>query len=70
MDILDLFWTFHLNHLSPLWGYFWEILEKSYVKLAGGWLVLPPVGNPGSALITLNILMVLLDILLNILINS
>ena len=22
MDILDIFWTFHLNHLSPLWGYF------------------------------------------------
>ena len=21
MDILDI-WTFHLNHLSPLWGYF------------------------------------------------
>ena len=23
MDILDFFWTFYLNHLSPLWGYFW-----------------------------------------------
>ena len=23
MDILDIFWTFYLNHLSPLWGYFW-----------------------------------------------
>ena len=23
MDILDIFWTFHLNHLSPLWGYFY-----------------------------------------------
>ena len=22
MDILDFFWTFYLNHLSPLWGYF------------------------------------------------
>ena len=22
MDILDIFWTFYLNHLSPLWGYF------------------------------------------------
>ena len=22
MDILDIFWTFCLNHLSPLWGYF------------------------------------------------
>ena len=24
MDILDYFWTFYLNHLSPLWGYFLE----------------------------------------------
>ena len=24
MDILDFFWTFHLNHLSPLWGYFFS----------------------------------------------
>ena len=23
MDILDFFWTFYLNHLSPLQGYFW-----------------------------------------------
>ena len=23
MDILDFFWTFYLNHLSPLWGYFY-----------------------------------------------
>ena len=22
MDIMDFFWTFDLNHLSPLWGYF------------------------------------------------
>ena len=22
MDIFDIFWTFYLNHLSPLWGYF------------------------------------------------
>ena len=22
MDILDFFWTFYLNHLSPLQGYF------------------------------------------------
>ena len=31
MDILDFFWTFYLNHLSPLWGYFFEhinILES------------------------------------------
>ena len=25
MDILDFFWTFYLNHLSPLWGYFFLI---------------------------------------------
>ena len=24
MDILDIFWTFYLNHLSPLWGYFYS----------------------------------------------
>ena len=24
MDILDFFWTFYLNHLSPLWGYFFS----------------------------------------------
>ena len=24
MDILDIFWTFYLNHLSPLWGYFFS----------------------------------------------
>ena len=23
MDILDFFWTFYLNHLSPLQGYFY-----------------------------------------------
>ena len=28
MDILDIFWTFHLNHLSPLWGYF-HIIKKN-----------------------------------------
>ena len=22
MDIFDFLWTFYLNHLSPLWGYF------------------------------------------------
>ena len=22
MDILDIFWTFYLHHLNPLWGYF------------------------------------------------
>ena len=25
MDILDIFWTFDLNHLSPLWGYFFSV---------------------------------------------
>ena len=23
---MDIFWTFYLNHLSPLWGYFYEFL--------------------------------------------
>ena len=27
MDILDFFWTFYLNHLSPLWGYFFVQLH-------------------------------------------
>ena len=31
MDILDFFWTFYLNHLSPLWGYFY--LCTSYFVL-------------------------------------
>ena len=22
---MDIFWTFYLNHLSPLWGYFLNI---------------------------------------------
>ena len=26
LDILDIFWTFYLNHLSPLWGYFLQTL--------------------------------------------
>ena len=26
MDILDFFWTFYLNHLSPVWGYFYTNL--------------------------------------------
>ena len=25
MDILDIFGTFYLNHLSPLWGYFSDL---------------------------------------------
>ena len=27
MDILDFFWTFYLNHLSPLQGYFYFWIE-------------------------------------------
>ena len=30
MDILDFFWTFYLNHLSPLWGYFFASLHSAY----------------------------------------
>ena len=26
IDILDIFWTFYLIHLSPLWGYFFFVL--------------------------------------------
>ena len=31
MDILDIFWTFYLNHLSPLQGYFFP--TKSLKRL-------------------------------------
>ena len=24
MDIFDIFWTLYLNHLSPLWGYYFQ----------------------------------------------
>ena len=40
MDILDFFWTFYLNHLSPLWGYFlgdlkhYETKHESYISLS------------------------------------
>ena len=27
MDILDIFGHFYLNHLSPLWGYFYQIFQ-------------------------------------------
>ena len=37
MDILDIFWTFYLNHLSPLQGYFW-------IKLSFG------IGHPPPAI--------------------
>ena len=26
---MDIFWTFYLNHLSPLWGYFFEFGHDS-----------------------------------------
>ena len=26
---MDIFWTFYLNHLSPLWGYFYLKLNKT-----------------------------------------
>ena len=38
MDILDFFWTFYLNHLSPLWGLFFERVsfqKLHYVHMAG-----------------------------------
>ena len=40
MDILDFFWTFYLNHLSPLWGYFlkvrsWNDFEALKILLEG-----------------------------------
>ena len=25
---MDIFWTFYLNHLSPLWGYFFIAMVK------------------------------------------
>ena len=24
---MDIFWTFYLNHLSPLWGYFFKMYD-------------------------------------------
>ena len=32
MDILDFFWTFYLNHLSPVWGYFFYV-QLTNIKL-------------------------------------
>ena len=29
MDILDFFWTFYLNHLSPLWSYFFYLQKDA-----------------------------------------
>ena len=35
MDILDFFWTFYLNHLSPLLGYFLTVGIQVFVKWTG-----------------------------------
>ena len=34
MDILDFFWTFYLNHLSPLWGYFFPTTSLKSLRAA------------------------------------
>ena len=34
MDILDFFWTFYLNHLSPLWGYFFATVKSFDADIA------------------------------------
>ena len=36
MDILDFFGTFYLNHLSPLWGYFFLLLQEGGCMGEGG----------------------------------
>ena len=36
---MDIFWTFYLNHLSPLWGYFFEyptLCSDPFVGLLNG----------------------------------
>ena len=33
MDILDFFWTFYLNHLSPLWGYFLSTERSPHINV-------------------------------------
>ena len=38
MDILDIFWTFYLNPLSPLWGYF---LNSGKTSLRGILIAVP-----------------------------
>ena len=35
MDILDFFWTFYLNHLSPLWGYFIRTTKGNVTSMSG-----------------------------------
>ena len=44
MDILDIFWTFSLNHLSPLWGYFFYYLPPVSA------MVMVPLGRGTSLL--------------------
>ena len=29
---MDIFWTFYLNHLSPLWGYFLNGMDVEDVE--------------------------------------
>ena len=31
---MDIFWTFYLNHLSPLWGYFTNLKKWKYLDIA------------------------------------
>ena len=33
---MDIFWTFYLNHLSPLWGYFCDDEEEDELILDDG----------------------------------
>ena len=53
MDILDFFWTFYLNHLSPLWGYFYlSVCLNIYYRQQGKVIlaeasVCPPGGGGG-----------------------
>ena len=47
MDILDFFWTFYLNHLSPLWGYFW-LMANQVSFLSDGWWIKHPFTQEGS----------------------
>ena len=44
MDILDFFWTFYLNHLSPLWGYFYCLfyLDRFKPRRISGCYMLRP----------------------------
>ena len=31
---MDIFWTFYLNHLSPLWGYFFAVVKSFEYNIA------------------------------------